>query len=115
MPRLHLEGNNLSLVASDGKVTHSHLQAQIVEVCNEYGLHVHACDMRRSRAGFPDLVILGARGVLWREIKIPPDELSSAQKQVKYTLIAARMNWAVWTPDDLANGTIHLQLEGIAA
>lgn len=118
MPRLSSrvldEEPRLRLVVNNVKMTHARLQNLIIGEAGSLLLHVHHCDMRQSEPGFPDLVIVGPHGVLWRELKVPPDELSSEQRALGYTLIAARQNWKVWTPDDLVQGDVRLELESIA-
>lgn len=87
-------------------MNHAELQTEVVERCHELRLHVHHCRMIESQAGFPDLVIIGVGGVLWRELKVPPDQLSGIQSALGYTLKAAAQDWAVWTPDDWWSGLI---------
>jgi hypothetical protein len=96
-------------------VNHAQLQARIVGLALELGLHCHHCPMLISSPGFPDLVIIGDHGVLWRELKIPPDRLTSVQRALGYRLQATGENWAVWTPADWESqriGRALLQLAG---
>jgi hypothetical protein len=75
----------------------------------------HFPDSRRvSKRGFPDWVLVGTRGLLWRENKIPPDGLSSEQRAFGYALQALGADWAVWTPADWYSGRIETELEAIA-
>jgi hypothetical protein len=90
---------------------HAEFQTTIIRKCR--GLHVHHCGMLGSQRGFPDLVIIGPGGVLWRELKVPPDDLRSEQRALGYTLQACWQNWAVWTPADLDNGRIEEELASI--
>ena len=60
-------------------MSHAGLQAQVIGACVGR-LHCHHCAMRTSQPGFPDLVVIGRKGVLWRELKVPPDTLSAAQR-----------------------------------
>ena len=92
---------------------HDFLQQEIVKACVLMKLHVHYCGMRHSQPGWPDLVIVGTRGVLFRELKVPPDQLNSAQRALGYNLLASGMNWAVWTPDDLASCKIIGEIKDI--
>ena len=92
---------------------HAELQDSIVRACVSLGLHVHHCVMNRSQAGFPDLVIIGRRGVLWRELKVPPDMVTREQRLLGYDLLASRQDWKVWTPAELASGEITRELEMI--
>ena len=61
--------------------------------------------------GFPDVMIIGPGGVLYRELKTyaSPD-LLPGQMLWKYRLKAAGQNWDIWTPRDLDNGRIDNEL-----
>lgn len=91
-------------------MNHAQLQAGIVALALELGLHCHHCPMLTSSPGFPDLVIIGDRGVLWRELKVPPDRLTSEQRALGYRLLAASQDWAVWMPGDWDSGWIEHEL-----
>jgi hypothetical protein len=91
-------------------VNHAQLQAEIIGLALELGLHCHHCPMLTSSPGWPDLVIIGDRGVLWRELKVPPDRLTSEQRALGYRLQAARQDWAVWTPADWESGLIEHEM-----
>jgi hypothetical protein len=99
-------------------VTHAELQARVLELAKGMRLHVHLCDMHRSAAmgaspGFTDLVVIGRNGVLWRELKIPPDKLRPAQRALGYTLCASGQDWCVWVPGHLDSGLIEKELEAV--
>lgn len=119
MPRLDTSwidepGGGLYLAVDNTKMTHARLQALVVEECQKLGLHVHTCKMLTSQAGFPDLVIISVNGVYWRELKVPPDELTSAQKGLMYTLRASGQDYAIWTPEDWESGQIKGELRYLA-
>ena len=94
-------------------MNHAQLQAEIVGLALELGLHCHHCPMLTSSPGFPDLVIIGDRGVLWRELKVPPDKATSEQRAFGYRLEASGQDWAIWTPKSWWSGRIQHQLRGI--
>lgn len=52
--------------------------------------------------GFPDLVLVHpGRGVtLFRELKVPPNKPTQAQRETLHVLSAAGNNAGVWTPAD---------------
>lgn len=56
--------------------------------------------------GYPDLTIVGAGGVIWRELKADQGRLSAEQKLWIQRLVEAGADVAVWRPRDLADGTI---------
>lgn len=78
------------------------------------GLLVHWCpDSRRcvGRRGFPDLVIAGPRGLLFREVKMEDGDTSPDQDLWAWTL--GRW-WGIWRPSDWDSGTIGKQLLELA-
>jgi len=93
------------------------LMEQIRQLVTDLGLLAyHAHDGRRSWGpGFPDLVIVGRGGVLWRECKTETGSLSPEQRQWGDTLKRGGSNWAVWRPRDLLDGSIGRELAGVAA
>lgn len=60
----------------------------------------HTRDSRRSVKGFPDLVIVGRRGVLYRELKLDTTQVTEEQQQWLSRLALAGQNAAVWRPND---------------
>lgn len=91
------------------------LDRQVAERCDHYGLWTyHTYDSRRSKEGLPDRIIVGPRGVLWRELKRQSNYPTAAQRDVIARLEAAGQDAAVWKPLDLFNGRIDLELRAIA-
>jgi hypothetical protein len=60
----------------------------------------HTHDSRRSEPGFPDLVIVGRHGVMFRELKAQGGRLSPEQETWIYGLRNADADAAVWRPSD---------------
>lgn len=90
-------------------------------------MHLHTAHFRPARTdagwrtpvagdgkGFPDLVIVGPRGVLYRELKTVRARLTAAQQVWLARLRAAGQDAEVWRPYDLQGGNIHLQLKAVA-
>lgn len=78
------------------------LQRAITDLCDL--LHLkwhHETDSRRSKAGFPDLVICGPRGVIFAELKAPKGRVKPAQQEWIDALHAAGQMAYVWRPDDI--------------
>lgn len=73
----------------------------------------HDTDSRRNKAGLPDLLLIGGRGILWRELKTETGKLSAAQQDIGNRLHAAGADIAVWRPSDLASGRVKAELEAI--
>lgn len=64
--------------------------------------------------GFPDLVIAGHRGVLYREDKGMAGILRQGQRRWRYQLQASGADWDVWKPIDWLSGRVEDQLRRIA-
>lgn len=64
--------------------------------------------------GFPDLVIVGPGGVLFRELKTERGTLGPEQRVWRDCLLAAGADWAVWRPVELTSGLIHNELKSIS-
>ena len=60
----------------------------------------HTHDSRRSEPGFPDLVIVGRSGFIFRELKTQKGYLSEAQVLWLDKLTAAGADADVWRPSD---------------
>ena len=76
-------------------------QAAVCELAKTFGCLVyHTHDSRRSEPGFPDLVIVGRRGVLFRELKIEGGRLTPAQESWIYALQNAQADAMAWYPKD---------------
>jgi hypothetical protein len=91
-------------------VNEAQLQQTVLEMCGWLGLLAyHTHDSRRSQPGFPDLVIAGEYGVLFRELKTDKGTLTDAQRQWANRLTG----WDVWRPYDLASGRIKKELEAV--
>jgi hypothetical protein len=56
--------------------------------------------------GFPDLVLVGPGGVLFREAKSDRGSLEPDQKTWRDALVGAHADWGVWKPRDFRSGLI---------
>lgn len=63
--------------------------------------------------GFPDLVLTGPGGVLFRELKSDRGHLSAEQQAWLVALVAAGEDAAVWRPADLHGGLIEAEIRAI--
>lgn len=97
-------------------LTEAQFMETIRELCKFYGLLVfHCADSRGSWGpGFPDLVIVGSAGVLFREVKTQRGSTTVNQDWWAARLIEARADWAIWRPSDLASSRIRMELERVA-
>lgn len=88
-------------------------QAAVLDMARTLGcVAYHTHDSRRSEPGFPDLVIVGHRGVLFRELKTEKGRLSAAQNDWISRLARAGADVAVWRPSDWPHA-IHDQLRAV--
>jgi hypothetical protein len=92
------------------------LEEKVQELCEGFGiLRFHNPDSRRVREkGLPDDILIGARGVLWRELKNMKRKLTPEQEKVGEQLTAHGQDWAVWRPTDLLSRRIEFELRAIS-
>ncbi len=82
-------------------MTERELLDSIRAACKWGGLLTfHAYDSRRSEPGFPDLVVVGPHGVLFRELKADRGRLTSEQQIWLDRLAEAGADADVWRPGD---------------
>lgn len=89
-------------------MTHAELQKSITDLAERLGIWWwHDNDSLRNKAGLPDLYLVGnhprADGLpaaMWREVKVPPDDLKPKQREFGERALAAGVDWGVWTPAD---------------
>lgn len=95
------------------------LQDAVIDLCQLYGLKVaHFRAARTERgwrtpvgadgAGFPDLVIVGRNGVLWRELKSDLGRVRAEQFAWLDALHDAGEDATVWRPTDWPD---HIEAE----
>lgn len=77
-------------------------------------LRYHTHDSRKSPHGFPDLVLVGARGILFRELKKEGGKHTDAQLEWLLALSDAGSDAGTWYPSDLLSGRIAQELTAIA-
>lgn len=96
-------------------MTEAQLQRAVLDLTKWLGLLAfHSTDSRRdSCAGFPDLVICGQAGVLYRELKTAEGRLRPEQADWIARLRQGGADAAVWRPADLASGLVQRELTAI--
>ncbi len=89
-------------------------QAAVIDLATRYRCLVfHDNDSRRNVAGFPDLVIVGNKGVLMRELKTNTGRMRAQQEVWIGRLARAGADVAVWRPTDWP-GRIHDEIKAVA-
>lgn len=97
-------------------------QAQVIALCDGRDLWPVMVNPARfaqrvaCNRGFPDLLILGPGGVLFRELKMttmPGRGLSPIQVTWRDRVKASGQDWGIWTPRDLRDGCIERELAAI--
>ncbi len=103
-----------AITAMAAAMTEAQLQDAVMGLADVLGLRVHhETDSRRSRAGFPDLVIVGRR-VLFVELKRQDGRVRPEQRAWLEALTAAEgVTAVVWRPSALLDGTIQATLRGM--
>lgn len=104
------------------KMSEADLQSTVLDACRRLKLrvaHFHPARLPGGRvvtpvsadgAGFPDLVIVGRHGVLFRELKGTDGRLSPEQRAWITDLHEAGHDVEVWRPKDWIDGRILAQL-----
>lgn len=83
------------------EMTEAQLQTLVLQAARTQGvLAYHTHDSRRSQPGFPDLVLVGRAGVLYRELKTEKGKLSDDQEHWLASLVAAGEDACTWRPHD---------------
>lgn len=94
-----------------GQMREKDLQSQVEKLARSCGwLVYHTHDSRRSGPGFPDLVLVRGRRVLWRELKTMKGRASEHQLAWLGALGAAGQDAGIWRPLDWFDGTISKEL-----
>lgn len=99
------------------------LLASVVELAQLRGILVHHSRPARMKdgrwvtpitgdKGLPDLILVGSRGVLFRELKAQKGRTTEEQNTWLARLLKARADAAVWRPSDWPT-RIHTELEAI--
>lgn len=89
------------------------LQAQVIELATMLGwLEYHTHDSRRSREGFPDLVLVheATGALIFAELKRDGKRPTAEQYRWLYALERRHAAY-IWTPQNLRSGLIGHQLQ----
>jgi hypothetical protein len=93
------------------EMTEVQLYESIRTLARMLGLRLyHTHDSRRSYSGFPDVVVLGTGGLLFRELKRDGTGLKPEQRLWLDALVEAGADAGVWRPADWHSGRITTEL-----
>lgn len=97
-------------------MTESQLQASILDLCRHHRLLAfHIRDSRRNiGVGFPDLVVTGVGGTIFRELKNDVLQPTPEQRRWIETLQAGGADAEIWRPAQWYDGTIARTLAQIS-
>ena len=83
------------------QVSEEMLQAQVLTYATLRGwLSYHTHDSRRSSPGFPDLVLVRGKRLVFAELKTEKGVLSTAQKEWGQKLFETGSEYYVWKPSN---------------
>ena len=89
-----------SKVSMETTMTEAEFQRKITDLCDWLGLKWHhETDSRKSKQGFPDLVIVGTE-VIFAELKSKRGKVTDAQAEWISSIQNAKGTAYVWKPDD---------------
>lgn len=98
-------------------MTEAELTRAVLALCDRHGALSHFCpDSRRckGRRGFPDVPILGTRGMVLAELKADDGQTSADQDLWHWTAHQAGVPYRIWRPADLRSGLIERAIEELA-
>lgn len=97
------------------RMSERELEDQVRDACKKFRLlRYHTYRATKSPAGFPDEVIVGSNGTLFRELKRQSEKPTVAQQEWLDGLAAAGQDAAVWRPADWMSGRIIRELFAIS-
>lgn len=100
--------------AAQQRQTEAIFQSAVIDLIRYRHLwYYHIPDSRLAPAGWPDLVIIGPGGMLYRELKTMTGRLRTQQHHVIDMLTAIGMDVDVWRLADMASGRIIRELDVI--
>lgn len=73
----------------------------------------HAYQPEHDKAGFPDLMLVGGRGTIFRELKRTGEDPTPAQLDVGMRLRRSGQDWDVWRPEDMRSSRVLAEMQAI--
>ena len=106
---------NASLADAAAAMKEADVERAVAGNVKQLGLlGYHTRNSRRSPEGWPDWVICGPRGVIFRELKRQQEKPTRAQQAWLDGLAGAGLDADVWRPSDLLSGRIAREMAALA-
>ena len=103
------------LQAIAAAMSEAELEEHVRELCKGLGIvRIHVYNSRGTTPGVPDDILIGPRGVLWRELKTMRGKVTVAQQTLGEALRAAGQDWGVWRPSICCRARIARELAALA-
>jgi hypothetical protein len=100
-------------------VTEAELQRAILNLCGQLQPHIRVVHLHDSRCatpdtrGLPDLLLVGAHRLAWRELKPSGGKPRGTQSRWLHWLREAGQDAGVWQPRHWHDGTIAAELAAL--
>ena len=96
-------------------MTEAALEEEVRTICAQLGVYrYHPYDSRKSQHGWPDDVLVGPWGILYRELKTQTGKVRPEQEDVIARLRRAGADVDVWRPSDWISGRISREVFAIS-
>jgi hypothetical protein len=97
-----------------GAPSETQFQKAVTDLCDWRGIWwYHAGQPLRDHPGFPDLILVGNRRTIFRELKKTGEKPTQEQVDVGARLIRSGEDWSVWWPEDWDSGRIQQEIDDI--
>jgi hypothetical protein len=91
------------------------LEENIRDACKKLGItRFHVRISKGTTPGLPDDILIGPRGILWRECKNQKRKMTPEQVAVGEALTALGHDFGLWRPSDWFSGRIERELTAIS-
>lgn len=109
-------GNQHAAKVIAAAMSEAKLEEHVRAACKQLGiLRFHVRISRGTTPGLPDDILIGARGMLWRECKTQKGKPTPAQISTGEALTAAGQDWGIWRPEDWLSGRVVRELTRISS
>lgn len=91
--------------------------SEVAEIAASCGVFLHHCGNSRfcvGTPGLPDLVLVGPRGILFRELKSSLRSVAPEQTSWRWMLRAAGGDAGLWLPSHGRDGTVAAEILAIS-